>query len=338
MSANEIIPIVVTSLGVISFAAVFTVLFSSYTSASIIEIESGKRDIELLDEQIYENTTSVKKRKKIAGFIKSGIFYIVMALVIPLFIFAVYSKITNKVPMIGGKALMVVATGSMSYKEKVNEYLVENDLNNQFPAFSIILVYEVEEISDLKQYDVISFVNDKGENIIHRIYDIVEENGEIKFITRGDTNDASDAYHVRFDDIVGKYNDQYVPGVGIFILFFQSFPGIITILAVVYCMLMIDYYSKKTQDAVDSRVDKINSAINYSGNTGEGIKTEFMETIYYQGYAYYFNQDGFVKKEELSSDAPYYESLEDKMVKVVSNEEEQISSEVIVLNESEGEV
>lgn len=335
MSTNEIISLIVTALGVISFSAVFTVLFSSYTKASIIEIESGKRDIELLDEEIYENSPAVKKRKKIAGFFKSGIFYVVIALLIPVFVLAVYSKITKNVPMINGKALMVVATGSMSYKDKSNDYLVENDLNNQFPAFSIIVIEKVSE-DELNQYDVISFVNDQGVNIIHRIYEIEDINGKAKYVTRGDANNKTDDYDVYYEDIVGRYTGSYVSGIGIFIIFFQSFPGIVTMLAVVYVLMMIDHYSKQTQEAIDARIIKLNSAIDYSGNTC-GIKTEFMETIYYQGYAYYFNQDGFVKKEELNEEAPYYDALDDKLVKVVSNEKEEICSEVIVMNSNEGE-
>ena len=336
MSINDIISLIVTALGVISFSIVFTILFGSYTKASIIEIESGKRDIELLDENIYENTSSVKKRKKIAGIIKTVIFYAVIALLIPTLGSALYSKITSNVPMINGKAIMVVATGSMSFKNEANDYLTLNGLDNQFPAYSIIVIEKVEQ-EELEQYDVISFVNENGVNIIHRIYEIKEVNGKTKYITRGDANNKTDDYDVYYENIVGRYSNKYIPGVGLFILFFQSFPGIVTILAVVYVLLMIDYYSKKTQDAADSRVLKLNSAIGYSGDTSGGIKTEFIETIYYQGYAYYFNQDGFVKKEELDKEAPYYQNLDDMMVKVVSNKNEEISSEVIVLNESEGE-
>ena len=134
MSINDIISLIVTALGVISFSIVFTILFGSYTKASIIEIESGKRDIELLDENIYENTVSVKKRKKIAGIIKTVIFYVVIALLIPTLGSALYSKITSNVPMINGKAIMVVATGSMSFKNEVNDYLTENGYDPVFGA------------------------------------------------------------------------------------------------------------------------------------------------------------------------------------------------------------
>ena len=336
MSASEIIPLVITAIGVISFAAIFTVLFSSYTNASIIEIESGKRDIELLDEHIHKNIPDVKKRKKIAGIIKTVIFYVVIAILIPILSLALYSKLTGNVSMVGGKAMMVVATGSMSYKHNSNDYLEENDLNNHFPAFSIIFVEKVEQ-DELKQYDVISFVNDEGRNIIHRIIDVVIENGETKYITRGDANNKTDDYHVCYNDIVGRYYDVYIPGVGMLILFFQSFPGFITFLAVLYCLLMIDHFSKKTQEVSEKRVLKLNSAINYSGSLESGIKTEFMETIYYQGYAYYFNQDGFVKKEEIDKDAPYYSKLDDTLVKIIKEDEKNISSEVIVLNDEKGE-
>ena len=54
MTSTEIISIIVTFIGVVSFATVFTILYQSYANSSIVEIKSGKRDIELIDEVIYE--------------------------------------------------------------------------------------------------------------------------------------------------------------------------------------------------------------------------------------------------------------------------------------------
>ena len=54
MNAKDVITILITLIGVASFAAIITILFKSYVNASIKEIRSGKRDIELIDEVLYE--------------------------------------------------------------------------------------------------------------------------------------------------------------------------------------------------------------------------------------------------------------------------------------------
>ena len=87
MSSTEIISLVVTLIGIFSFASIFTVLYGSYASMSIKEINSGKRDIEIIDEMIHNNKDSVKKRSKIMGYVKSVIFYLTMCIVILKWIF-----------------------------------------------------------------------------------------------------------------------------------------------------------------------------------------------------------------------------------------------------------
>ena len=66
MKSTEIISLVVTFIGIFSFATIFTILYGNYASMSIQELKSGKRDIELIDEVIYERQESVKRRKEIA--------------------------------------------------------------------------------------------------------------------------------------------------------------------------------------------------------------------------------------------------------------------------------
>ena len=55
MTSTDIISTVVTFIGVFSFATLFTILYKSYASSQIAEIKSGKRDIEIIDEVIYES-------------------------------------------------------------------------------------------------------------------------------------------------------------------------------------------------------------------------------------------------------------------------------------------
>ena len=74
MTTPEIISLVVTIIGVISFAAIFTILYSSYAHSQIAEIRSGKKDIEIIDEVIYNKKDKTQKRRKIMGTIRTIIF------------------------------------------------------------------------------------------------------------------------------------------------------------------------------------------------------------------------------------------------------------------------
>lgn len=68
----------------------------------------------------------------------------------------------------------------------------------------IIKEYPVEQ---LKVGDIITFTSDdpqiQGYYNTHRIHEIVEENGETLYITKGDATDAIDAYPVQQDQVAG---------------------------------------------------------------------------------------------------------------------------------------
>ena len=64
MNTTDIIALIITCLGVFSFALVITILYRNYVRSSIEEIKSGKRDIELIDLAIYESDPKIEKRNK----------------------------------------------------------------------------------------------------------------------------------------------------------------------------------------------------------------------------------------------------------------------------------
>ncbi|MCI5745784.1 MAG: signal peptidase I [Erysipelotrichaceae bacterium] len=312
MTSTEIISIIVTFIGVVSFATVFTILYQSYANSSIVEIKSGKRDIELIDEVIYEKQEKTKRKRKRNRLIKNIIFYVIMIIIIPIFIFSIINKFTGGTAMIGNHSIMAVASGSMSEKNKANDYLVTNNLNNQFNTYDIIILEKVNQSSDLNVYDVIAYVNDKGITVIHRIISINYENGKQTFTTRGDSNNASDAYHPSFEDIVGRYSNKRIKGLGIFIVFFQSYPGIITIVSMVYCLIMIDKVSKKMESAQEERVIHLKEIIEEINDdkVQEEMKASYSETIYYKGIAYIFDENGFVGKDEIKDESLIVQSNE----------------------------
>ena len=211
MTSTEIISLVVTFIGIFSFATIFTILYKSFATMSVNELRSGKRNIEIIDEIIYNKQDKIQKRSKMWRQIRNVAFYLTMIIVIPVFIFALFSRITNNTIMLGNKTVMVVASGSMSY--------IHEDIDTQFSKFDIIILEKVKSPSELKQYDTIAFVNDEGTNIIHRIKSI-KSNG--KYETRGDAVGTSDPYSPSFEDVIGRYTGEKINTIGIFVLFFQS--------------------------------------------------------------------------------------------------------------------
>lgn len=322
MTSVEIISLIVTFIGVASFAAVFTMLYLSFSNSSILEIKTGKRDIELIDDVIYNKQEKVIRSKKRASVVKNTLFYIVMTLIIPIFVFSLINKFQGNTTMIGDSTVMVVASGSMSEKNEANDYLEKNNLNNQFNTYDIIVLEKVPSYFSLKKYDVIAFKNDDGINVIHRIVDMTIENGEWVFITRGDSNNSNDKYHPKFDDVIGRYTNKKIGGIGIFIVFFQSAPGIMTVIAMVYVLTMMDRVNNKMEKAQEERIKHLDEVINHVGGDADStkqMKAIYNETIYYKGYAYHFTDDGFVSKEEIV-DEEFLEKSESTIIKVIEDE------------------
>ena len=148
---------------------------------------------------------------------------------------------------------------------------------------------------ELKQYDVIAYVNDKGVNIIHRIFRI---NSDGTYTTRGDANPDSDNDHPPFDRVIGKYTGKYLPTIGIFILFFQSYSGIATIVAIIYCMLMVDNRNKAMNEAKNQRLSALKQALNLDEVVGvDNLTVEYVETLYLNKFIYTFEPNGLVTEE-----------------------------------------
>lgn len=342
MTSAEIFALIVTAIGVFSFAAIFTILYLSYAKSQIAEIRSGKKDIEIMDEVIYERQEKVKKRRKMTSFLRSFFFYLVLITLIPFFIFSLINKISGNALMIGNKCVMVIATDSMSYKNEANTYLINNKLDNQIQQYDLIVLEKVEK-RDIRKYQVIAYRNNRGIVIVHRIVENPKTNaaGKTCYVTRGDIYDSSktDEYQPTYEDVIGRYTGKRIAGVGLFVLFLQSYAGIITVVSLVYCLLMIDKIANKINKAQSERVEKLEQALDYGNeNSTDAMKVEYTEKIYYKGYAYSFNEDGFVDKTEIT-EGPYLEKSNDMIIKEVTNSNAETikHDEIVVDTEKQGE-
>lgn len=299
IATTDIIGIFITIIGIGAFATVISVLYKHYIDTSISEIKKGNKDIELIDLMIYENNKNVQKRKKATEITKNILYYGVLAFLIPIFGLSIYSKIKNNVTTIGGNSVLVVASGSMSEKNQANEYLFTYDLNNQFQTYDLVVVEKVKNESSLNKYDVIAFRNYKGVNIIHRIRDIVTQDGVTHYVTRGDAVDGDDGFYPKFDDVIGVYRGKRIKGVGVLIMFFQSYIGIITSISVVYTMIYISAFNRKLENALYDREEMLEAHFDIDSmdeNSYLELEQTTNQKIYYHGEAYVFSSDGFIEK------------------------------------------
>ena len=265
MNKYELIATIVSAVGVVSFATIFTILYRSYATSAAAEYESGQADVELIEETILQNRHSSKRRAEVMRRVKKILSILLVAILIPLLGISLYTKITSGIAMVGGRGWIAVATPSMSMKNAANPYLA--NIDNQFDAYDMILLERVDSASDLQLYDVIAYVNDEGVNIIHRIVGIYPSTTGVRYITRGDANNVDDKYRPTVDDVLGRYTDRRIPYVGVFVLFLQSYAGIATILAVVYCLFMIEAVGTKIHAAREARLQLLHESIDFRTET-----------------------------------------------------------------------
>ena len=292
-------------LAVVVVAGIITVLIWLYIKDAIKELQTRKRDIELIDRLIHNRTLKVVKQRKVIKLVKNILFYTFLVIFIPFLAYAVIFKIKGNNPQIGSTTVMVVGSGSMSFKRQTNDYLFNQEdqvFNFQFKKGDIILLKKVTDNGDLSQYDVISYYDSKlGKNIIHRIRLINEEDGVIKYTTRGDANSDDDDFHPTINDIVGKYEGKKIIFLGNLILFLQDPIGITTFILLLYLLLMIDYFLKKLGKAENEKMIYFASIIGYDeemvvySKNGETQEFEKLE-INYLGWCYRFNRGGLIDK------------------------------------------
>ena len=294
MSSLDIIALVVTVLALAGFSAVFTLLFGAYSKSVVQSYNDGKNDTELITSFVNDKLNNKNVKKQRWAVVKRVVGSVIAAFVCIFFVLAVINKISGNSVVLGNKMLMVVASGSMSEKHPNNRYYLDGR-DDQFPTYSIILLEKVDSPEELKQYDVIAYVNDKGVNIIHRIFRI---NSDGTYTTRGDANPDSDNDHPPFDRVIGKYTGKYLPTIGIFILFFQSYSGIATIVAIIYCMLMVDNRNKAMNEAKNQRLSALKQALSLDEVVGvDNLTVEYVETLYLNKFIYTFEPNGLVTEE-----------------------------------------
>ena len=213
----------------------------------------------LEDEKIItaKRKEKYKRENGFLIFIEKAISIIVIFALTGSFIFSLVVKTMEDITPNGMSTVQVVLSDSMSYKNKKNEYLVENNLDNQLKKYDMVLIHQIPDEFDLKLYDIVVYRHEKDILLIHRIVGIEEPNSSHPnsryFVLKGDANSYNDNFPVKYEQLVGIYRGEKVENVGSFVIFLQSPAGWLCIVFVIFMTFFIPFVEEKLKDEEDKR-------------------------------------------------------------------------------------
>lgn len=284
------LPLIIVLIVCVALLLGYSFYIYRYTNKTVEDIANGQDDMEVCTSYIDEEKKSLKfhKFKKVLNWIGN----IIITILCIFFFLSVLSRVSSAFDM--PYQASVVGSGSMSYKNEVNEYLDENDLNNQFDTYDVIFIKNVDSISEVNLYDVICYVNDSGTQIVHRVIEVRPD----YLVTRGDATDTTDTIRITDSNIVGVYTNVRIPKLGFVVYYLQSNYGIIAFVSILILLGITSYSNAKIKDSAEKRrkqiglnesvlsskfrLETINGTIEYNGNSyevNENNKSEHTKLI-----------------------------------------------------------
>lgn len=133
--------------------------------------------------------------------------------------------------------------------------VLSGSMETEIDAGDVAVVKETDTAS-LKKGDIIAFKS--GEIVItHRIYDIIQEEGETRYITKGDNNNAEDNGYVLPEQIEGVYQFK-ISRLGNIEMFIQTPIGMIVYLSIPFIILVLVQIvdSKRNQKYIEEKGNK----------------------------------------------------------------------------------
>lgn len=213
------------------------------------KIEKGLYSASLQSAQ-RGSTTAVR-----VGNVLYGIFIVVC---LALAAFGIYMSSSSQPIFINNTSYIVIMTGSMEEKNKDNDYLFDNKLDDQIQQYSLIGI-EHTDFDDVKLYDVIAFYDQDRNIIVHRVVAIREQDGVRTLQTRGDSNNASmnDEMNITEKEFIGTYDGFQNYGLGITITYLRSSLGIIALCGFGLFLLAYSIADNKIDKAYEERIGSI---------------------------------------------------------------------------------
>lgn len=152
---------------------------------------------------------------------------------------------SSEVPSVGGTFPMIILSDSMK---------------PEFESGDLILCRTTDP-EDVKEGDIICFYDPAGNGtttVTHRVKEVTtDENGDLAWMTKGDSNNIEDTLLVPSKNLIGEYRS-HIPGLGNVAMFMQTTQGLILcvicpiILLVAYDMIRRRHYEKASQKDTDA--------------------------------------------------------------------------------------
>jgi signal peptidase len=101
-----------------------------------------------------------------------------------------------------------------------------------------IVLTKITAAEDIAQNDIITFRVDRETAVTHRVTEVVEEDGKVTFLTKGDANVGSDATVITPEMLEGKYLGR-VGGLGHLAIFLQTPMGLLIFVVTPLCLFIV---------------------------------------------------------------------------------------------------
>lgn len=283
----------------------FTFLIAYVARLLLRQIKNGLED----DKILAEYRKNVKKNKTYkqqkTGFFDVLITVLSCCIIFGAFGFSVYTSIFQGKVTKDTSLFRVVLSSSMAEKNEKNKYLFENNLNNQFQQFDLIMTHALPAEDELKLYDIVVYEVEET-LVVHRIVGIEERNAEHPneryFLLQGDAVAGPDRFPVLYSQMKAIYKGERIPFVGSFVSFLQSPAGYVCVLLILFSVIAIPIMDGKLVKErmqrlrlllQSGRVDEKGRLIDYASKEyAEQMAQEYVCNCAYCEYGIsYYSQD-----------------------------------------------
>ncbi|TFJ94591.1 signal peptidase I SipW [Lentibacillus salicampi] len=149
-------------------------------------------------------------KKKLLNWINNIATTILFAALIGMLFVVVSAKASGGEPEIFGYQLKTVLSGSM-----------EPDIQTG----SIIAVKPGGDMTRFQKDDVITYMEEEGKLITHRVVEVMNNGEHVMYRTKGDNNDAPDLTPVLSENVMAEYTGFTIPYLGYLVSMSQSQNG-----------------------------------------------------------------------------------------------------------------
>ena len=164
--------------------------------------------------------------KGVLKFFSNALTVILFLLLITMIFIVISTKASGGEPQVFGYQLKTVLSGSME---------------PTFKTGSIIAVEKVEDAAaSVKKDDVITFMQEEGSLVTHRVMEVIKNGEYTTYKTKGDNNEDMDTQPVLAENVVAVYSGFTIPYLGYFIDFAKSGKGA-AVLLIIPGILLLGY-------------------------------------------------------------------------------------------------